>query len=255
MSDNPFNTPVDSLPCKSLPFLSLFSAIGSNNFHFQIMTEIWMSTLVCLPHLCSLSPSFMKLVPKPKYSLLPSDLRNQLNSLIAVELRSILPKTATTMPANLSHLPAPRPLPSSPFLSGELARVQARKPIPAGEGLDTKRYAMPAPSGPEANSVEAWEKAYKSSLAQLEHQRLRTLNGTLLNQLGGNAWRVQNFAMENTVEKVNGEGEEIRKVVEDVNRDRKRKQEKGGETLTRMEKRWTELVSGNMQLEIGCIAL
>lgn len=62
--------------------------------------------------------------------------------------------------------------------------------------------------------------------------------------------------MENTVERVEKEGEEVRKVVEEVNRERKRVQvEEGGPVLGRLEKRWTELVSGNMQLEIGCMAL
>ncbi|KAI5476652.1 hypothetical protein MNV49_007430 [Pseudohyphozyma bogoriensis] len=183
------------------------------------------------------------------------ELRHQINQEIAVELRSILPKTTSATPANLSHLEPARPLPTSSFLASELARVQSKKPIPANEGLDTKRYAMPAPPAKEKDNVEAWQKAYDSSLAQLEHQRLRTLNGTLLSQLGANAWRVQNFAMENTVDKVEREGEEVRKAVEEVNRDRKRSQEQGGEILSRMEKKWTELVSGNMSLEIGCMTL
>ncbi|GAA5916414.1 hypothetical protein JCM6882_001553 [Rhodosporidiobolus microsporus] len=186
------------------------------------------------------------------------DLRPQINSLIAVELRNLLPKTPSANPSNLSHLPPPRPLPSSsthPLLASELARVESKKPIKAGEGLDTSRYAMPFPKEDEQDDVEAWERAYKSSLAQLEHQRLRTMNGQLLNQLGANAWRVQNFALENAIQRVGNEGEEVKGVVEDVNRRRKADQEKGGETLTRLDKRWTELVSGNVQLEIGCSML
>ncbi|KAK4698330.1 pre-mRNA-splicing factor SPF27, partial [Phenoliferia sp. Uapishka_3] len=146
--------------------------------------------------------------------------------------------------------------PTTTFLGAELARIESKKPTPAGEGLDTTRYAMPAPTGKDEESVEAWQKAYESSLAQLEHQRLRSINGTILGgPLGANAWKIQNFSLENTVEKLDKEGEEVRKQVETVNRDRKRSQEKGGEVLTRMEKRWTELVSGNMQLEIGCMAM
>lgn len=113
---------------------------------------------------------------------------------------------------------------------------------------------MPAPTSDE--DVEAWEQAHRSSLAQLEHQRLRTLNGQLLaGTLGANSWRIQNFALENTVQRVEKEGEQLRETVEEVNRKRKGDQEKGGETLNRLEKKWTELVSGNMQLEIGCMAL
>lgn len=114
---------------------------------------------------------------------------------------------------------------------------------------------MPFPSEAEQDSLEAWEAAHRSSLAQLEHQRLRTMNGQLLSQLGANAWRVQNFGVENAIQRIEQEGEGVRDVVEDVNRRRKAEQEKGGETLTRLDKRWTELVSGNMQLEIGCAAL
>lgn len=61
--------------------------------------------------------------------------------------------------------------------------------------------------------------------------------------------------MENSLNKIELLSEEIKFEVENVNRDRKLRQEKGGEDLTRLEKKWTELVSGNMQLEIGCMTL
>lgn len=76
-----------------------------------------------------------------------------------------------------------------------------------------------------------------------------------MSSLGSNAWRIQNFALENTVKRVESEAEEMKKTVEEVNRERKRTQEEGGVGLNRLEKRWTELVSDNMQLEIGCMAL
>ncbi|GAA6018910.1 hypothetical protein JCM11491_001723 [Sporobolomyces phaffii] len=183
----------------------------------------------------------------------------QINSLIAVELRSLLPAQPSANPANLSHLAPPRPLPTasthSPLLAHELARLHAKKPAKAGEGLDTTRYAMPFPREGDDASLEAWQAAYESSLAQLEHQRLRSINGTLLHQFGANQWRVNNFAVENAITRTEAEGEAVKATVEDVNRRRKADQEKGGETLNRLEKRWTELVSGNMQLEIGCFAL
>ncbi|GAA5879098.1 hypothetical protein JCM3774_005569 [Rhodotorula dairenensis] len=191
-------------------------------------------------------------------------LRAVLNSQIAVELRSLLPKTPSQTPTNLAHLPPPRPLPSSSsssatsaLLAAELARVESKRPPRAGEpaGLDTTRYAMPFPAEAEQDDVEAWERAYKSSLAQLEHQRLRTVNGTLLQQLGANKWRVENFALENAIKRVEIEATDTKEVVEGVNRRRKADQEKAGEALARLERRWQTLVSGNMQLEIGCFAL
>ncbi|GAA6038498.1 hypothetical protein JCM8097_004596 [Rhodosporidiobolus ruineniae] len=183
-------------------------------------------------------------------------LRPTINQLIAVELRNLLPKNPSANPSNLSHLTPPRPLPSPDSLLGaELARLESKKPLKAGEGLDTTRYAMPFPAEAEQDDVEAWERAYRSSLAQLEHQRLRTMNGQLLSQLGANAWRVQNFALENAIQRVGNEGEEVKTTVEDVNRRRKAEQEKGGETLTRLEKRWNEAVSNGLQLEIGVFAL
>jgi pre-mRNA-splicing factor SPF27 len=187
-----------------------------------------------------------------------AELRAVLNSQIAVELRSLLPKTPSQAPTNLAHLPPPRPLPSGSgsLLAEELARVESKRPLRAGEqGLDTTRYAMPFPSEDDLDDVDAWERAYKSSLAQLEHQRLRTVNGTLLQQLGANKWRVENFALENAIQRVENEATESKEVVEGVNRRRKADQEKAGETLARLERRWQELVSGNMQLEIGCFAL
>ncbi|GAA6057728.1 hypothetical protein JCM3770_002665 [Rhodotorula araucariae] len=186
------------------------------------------------------------------------ELRPAINSQIAIELRALLPKASTANPSNLAHLSPPRPLPSAaerPLLAAELARVQSKRPTRDGEGLDTARYAMPFPSEDEQDSVEAWERAHRSSLAQLEHQRLRSINGTLLQQLGGNKWRVDNFALENTIKRIELEGEEAKNSVEEVNRRRKADQEKAGETLNRLEKRWTELVSSGVQLEIGSVAL
>jgi len=187
-----------------------------------------------------------------------AELRPAINSQIAVELRSLLPKNPSANPSNLAHLPPPRPLPSSsdhPLLAAELSRVESKRPLRDGEGLDTSRYAMPFPDEASLDSVEAWERAYESSLAQLEHQRLRSLNGSLLQQLGGNKWRVENFALENAIQRVDGEGEGVKVQVEEVNRRRKADQEKAGETLSRLEKRWTELVSSGVQLEIGSVAL
>ncbi|KAM0792961.1 hypothetical protein ACM66B_002719 [Microbotryomycetes sp. NB124-2] len=187
-------------------------------------------------------------------------LRGEINALIAVELRSLLPSQPGQQPSNLTHLDAPRPMPpASTFLGHELHRAQQRKPVPAGQGLDTTRYAMPPPTSKQEKQLgkeQAWEQAYKSSLAQLEHQRLRTINGTLLQgQLGSNNWRVSNFAMENAVERLEKQVQDTRETVEDVNRRRKRDQDKAGETLARLERRWTELVSGNLQLEIGTMAM
>lgn len=55
--------------------------------------------------------------------------------------------------------------------------------------------------------------------------------------------------------KIDKAGEELRVKVDDLNRERKSSQEKAGIVLTRMEKKWTELISGNLQLEIGCLSL
>ena len=173
-----------------------------------------------------------------------------------MELRELLPKSHTPNPTNLAQFPPPRPQPTAPFLAHELARVAAKKPLPLGEGLDSTRYTLPAPNGKAAQSVQAWKEAHHSALAQLEHQRLRLMNGQILaSSVGPNSWKIQNFTLENTVERIEKEGELLRSDVEDVNRERKKSQEAGGAVLTRMEKKWTELISNNLQLEIGCITL
>ena len=178
-----------------------------------------------------------------------------MSSLLAVELRQLLPKSHTPNPTNLPKFP-PRPPPTAPFLAAELARVAAKKPLPPGEGLDSTRYTLPAPHGKAAQSVHAWQEAHRSALAQLEHQRLRLMNGQILqSSVGSNAWKIQNFTLENTVQRIDKESEDLRAEVEDLNRERKKSQEAGGAVLTRMEKKWTELISGNIQLEIGCITL
>ncbi|KAM0755153.1 hypothetical protein T439DRAFT_130175 [Meredithblackwellia eburnea MCA 4105] len=96
------------------------------------------------------------------------------------------------------------------MLGAELVRVQSKKP--PQDGLDTTRYAMLAPTGEGAHSVSSWQRAHDNSLAQLEHQRLRSLNVTLLSgTLGANAWKVNNFDLKNSVKRVEGELEETRR--------------------------------------------
>ena len=57
----------------------------------------------------------------------------------------------------------------NPLLEAELARVEARQPLPP---LDTTRYQLPAPTSTPA-SEEEWRAALDNARAQLEHQRLR----------------------------------------------------------------------------------
>ncbi|KAL0579795.1 hypothetical protein V5O48_002206 [Marasmius crinis-equi] len=159
------------------------------------------------------------------------------------------PKPPTTL-----HPRVPPPFElftSNPLLRAELERVEAHQPLPP---LDSVRYQLPGPTSTPATEEE-WTAALDNARAQLEHQRIRQTNLTLLQTYGSNAWRIQNYLLEETAKNVEKSLEDLTQLTTDVNRDRKNSQTKIGAQLTSLETRWTELISGVLQIEMANIAL
>ncbi|KAF9270485.1 breast carcinoma amplified sequence 2 [Marasmius fiardii PR-910] len=140
---------------------------------------------------------------------------------------------------------------NNPLLKAELERVEARQPLPA---LDSVRYQLPAPTSTPATE-EQWAAALDNARAQLEHQRIRQTNLTLLQTYGSNAWRIQNYLLEETAKNIEKSLEDLTQLTTDVNRERKNSQTKIGAQLTSLETRWTELISGILQIEMANVAL
>jgi hypothetical protein len=100
----------------------------------------------------------------------------------------------------------------------------------------------------------------------------RHSNLALLQQYGTNAWRVHNYRLESEAKSMEKELEYLRQRTTEINRERKNFQvrssynsyaklstnptkERIGTELTSLEKRWAELISGSLQVEMANTAL
>ncbi|KAF8140028.1 breast carcinoma amplified sequence 2 [Boletus edulis] len=157
-------------------------------------------------------------------------------------------------PPQTMHPLVPPPLElfkSNSLLAAELARVEAHYPLPP---LDTVRYQLPAPTSSPATD-EGWREAIRNAHAQLEHQRLRHTNLALLQTYGQNAWRINNYLLEETAKQSEKGLEELKQLTTELNRERKNSQTRYGAQLTTLETRWTELLSSILQIEMANVAL
>ncbi|KAE9410769.1 breast carcinoma amplified sequence 2 [Gymnopus androsaceus JB14] len=159
------------------------------------------------------------------------------------------PKPPTTLHP---RVPPPYQLfTKNPLLQAELERIESHKPFPP---LDTTRHQLPPPSSAPGTDEE-WKAALDNAQVQLEHQRIRQANLTLLQTYGSNSWRVHNYLLEATAKQTEQALENLKKLTEDVNRDRKNSQTTLGSQLNTLETRWTELISSVLQIEMANVAL
>lgn len=175
-------------------------------------------------------------------------LRSRVDALIAEEQASMQPLEE----AISSRLPPAYELFSSrPDLRAELERVAAGQP--SQHTLDTHRYTLPAPSSGEAASLEEWQAAVDSAHAQLGHMDVRLKNVELLKMYGSNAWRLSNFQQEQDIRHLSEQVELLKNETNEINRLRQKDQTEAGSKLAILEKRWTELISRGLQLEVANI--
>jgi len=140
---------------------------------------------------------------------------------------------------------------NNPLLAAELARVQTSQPLSA---LDSSRYQLPGPLG-DGPTEDDWKAAVQNAKAQLQHQKSRETNISLLQTYGANAWKIHNYLLESQATRLEKAVEEVKEEVTVVNRDRKNFQSHVGKQLTALETRWTELISTVLQIELANIAL
>lgn len=146
---------------------------------------------------------------------------------------------ARSVSSTKSHPSIPELRPS--ILSGKAAPAKL-------EALDPSRWTLPSQA---QGTTEELERAQ----AMLSHQSLRQSNVELLNKFGGNAWRVSNFLLEQDSKHLSRQVEMVSSDIEDLNRSRKSAQDAAAQKLTGLDAKWTELVGGNLQLEVANLAL
>lgn len=153
----------------------------------------------------------------------------------------------------LEHLP---PINTTAFetelMANEFERIQNRLPM---EALSMKRYELPPPPPSKISELSAWQDSVENSMAQLEHQAVRTMNLDLMLEYGCETWKVYLDVLTAMQAKAQTRLQEIKKDIQDVNWQRKSKQTQAGEKLRSLEAQWVMLVSKNYEIEQACVKL
>ena len=82
---------------------------------------------------------------------------------------------------------------------------------------------------------------------------VRLKNAELLKKYGSNAWRLSNFQQEQGIRMLSEQVEALKAETNEINRLRQKDQTEAGSKLAILEKRWTELISRGLQLEVANI--
>ncbi|XP_070149263.1 pre-mRNA-splicing factor SPF27 [Polyergus mexicanus] len=134
----------------------------------------------------------------------------------------------------------------------EFERMQNRLPM---EVLSMKRYELPPPSSGKLNDLAAWNESVENSSAQLEHQATRICNLELMMSYGCEAWKSYLEVLVQLVGQAQKQMQTLRKMIQEVNWQRKSMQTQGGDKLRALEAQWVGLVSKNYEIEQACVHL
>lgn len=153
----------------------------------------------------------------------------------------------------LDHLP---PLNTTAFetkmIKTEFERISNHTPM---ENLSMKRYELPPPSAARLSDYSAWQEAVDNSMAQLEHQATRVMNLELMLEYGCESWKAYLELFTALQAKAQNQLQEVKKMIQDINWQRKNTQNHVGEKLKELEEHWVMLVSKNYEIENQCVAL
>lgn len=138
------------------------------------------------------------------------------------------------------------------FMSNEFDRIQNRLPL---EPLSMKRYELPPPPPSRISDLSAWQESVENSMAQLEHQAIRSMNLDLMLEYGCEAWKAYLEIFTSLQAKAQIRLQAIKKEIQEVNWQRKVKQTQAGDKLRSLEAQWVGLVSKNYEIEKVCAEL
>ncbi|UZJ53814.1 hypothetical protein CBS101457_003134 [Exobasidium rhododendri] len=138
----------------------------------------------------------------------------------------------------------------------ELAEMLER----AGKGiavnvLDRSRYQLSAPdAGSDATDAE-WAASLRNAEAQLMQSENRLTNLELLKKYGSNSWRLHNFQQEAFLRQYQNAATNTQSDTTSLNRTRKQTQTEAGNELTRLSKRWADLLNRSLNVEFANFAM
>lgn len=119
--------------------------------------------------------------------------------------------------------------------------------------LDRSRYHLAGPSN--TSKSEEWKESLQNAEAQLIHSEARLCNLELLKKYGANHWRLHNFQQEAFLRQYQGASSEVQSKTTLLNRNRKQAQTEAGNELTRLSKKWAELLNRSLNVEFANIAM
>lgn len=174
-------------------------------------------------------------------------MKRQVDRLVQDEMRRFTP------PDYLAQLPAPAQNSfKDSLLEAEFARLASGGQMAK---LDITRYKVEGPAQHLRGDPVAWQHACNNAMAQLEHQYLRLTNLELLNNYGGNMWRIHNSQVDEVQRNITKVLDQYKKEIEDINRQRKSEQEAAGLKINVLSNKWEELIYKNYEIETACVAL
>lgn len=138
------------------------------------------------------------------------------------------------------------------LMTNEFERIGTRQPM---EPLSMKRYELPPPPPGKISELAAWQESVENSMAQLEHQAVRSLNLELMLEYGCEAWKAHLEIFTSLQAKAQLRLAELKKDIQEVNWQRKSRQTQAGEKLKSLEAQWVGLVSKNYDIEQACAKL
>lgn len=140
----------------------------------------------------------------------------------------------------------------TPIMLTEFERMSEGLPM---EPLSMKRYELPPPPHSKSSELSAWQESVENSMAQLEHQAVRSLNLDLMIEYGCEAWKEYLEIFTSMQAKAQIQLQDLKKHVQELNWQRKSTQTQAGEKLRALEAQWVMLVSKNYEIEQACVKL
>ena len=123
------------------------------------------------------------------------------------------------------------------------------------EQLSMKRYEMPGPVPGRLTDISAWSECVANSHSQLQHQCNRIANLQLLQRFGTEGWKVSNTHLSHMLHAAQQDLLSVRKLVQEVNWQRKTAQTTAGDQLNGLQETWSSLVHKNYDIECACLMM
>ncbi|EAS32956.3 BCAS2 domain-containing protein [Coccidioides immitis RS] len=175
------------------------------------------------------------------------EVRTEIDKLIAAELPA---GHRTTLHPSIPTLPEPK---FSALIQSELERKANSRPITGG--VDLSRYEAPeAPSTEgkdQATILSDWRETLRKAYTASSHLTARQENLSLLEAHGKNAWLIGNAQLEEILRQVEKEIQETKQATDEVNRERKMRQETARGEIEGLEDAWKRGVSGIINVELA----